>query len=266
LLIDKAGRRERRRKGTSAGAAIQANRLLTRLRTFFGWCVAHDLIAADPSAGVRKPAKEKSRDRVLTDDEIRALWAATAALNAPREDAIFFGPLFRLLLLTGQRPGEVGGMCWSEIDLDARTWTIPGARTKNGKEHIVHLSAIAVEVLPRDNEREFIFGSLRGKAPAAGFGRAKARLDAAMGEGVPPWVIHDLRRSATTIMARLGIAPHVADKVLNHTAGTIRGVAAVYNRFQYLDERRAALEALGRFVESLVRPVPANVVELRPAG
>src|ERR1019366_6794973 len=98
----------------------------------------------------------------------------------------------------------------------------------------------------------------------SGFDSAKARLDAAMGS--TDWVLHDLRRTATTGLARLGIAPHVADRVLNHQAGTIRGVAATYNRFQYLDERKAALDAWGRFVESLVRPVQSNVVPLVAAG
>lgn len=86
------------------------------------------------------------------------------------------------------------------------------------------------------------------------------------GAEIEPWVLHDLRRAATTAMARLGIAPHVADRVLNHQAGTIRGVAAVYNRFEYLAERKAALEAWGRFVQNLAQPSRANVVSLRPAG
>jgi len=104
-----------------------------------------------------------------------------------------------------------------------------------------------------------------GRTPVSGFSRAKTRLDAAV--GATDWTFHDLRRTATTGLARLGIPPHIADKILNHTAGTIRGVAAVYNRFAYLDERRAALEAWGRFVEALVRPGAAgNVVEMRAAA
>jgi integrase len=167
-----------------------------------------------------------------------------------------------LKLLTAQRESEVAGMRWSELDLVARTWTIPGARAKNGKPHIVHLNPLAVELLdqvPRIVDQGLLFSG-NGITPVSGFSSAKARLDAAM--GATDWVLHDLRRTATTGLARLGIAPHVADKVLNHAAGTIRGVAATYNRFEYLAERQAALDAWGRLVESLVRPVPSNVAQL----
>lgn len=263
LLDDKASGRARRRKGTIGGAVVQANRLLTRLRTFFGWCVANDLIAADPSDGVKKPGKETARDRVLGDDEIKAFWAATEVLDAKRRDAVAFGALFRLMLLTAQREGEVGGMRWGEVDLEACEWTIPGSRAKNGKQHVVHLSDLAMAVLaavPRVDGLDLLFSGT-GTTAASGFSQAKARLDKAMGaEG---WVLHDLRRTATTGMARLGIAPHIADRVLNHTAGTIRGVAAIYNRFEYLDERKAALAAWGRFVDTLVHPGAGNVVEMR---
>ena len=113
--------------------------------------------------------------------------------------------------------------------------------------------------MPRIVDRALLFSG-NGITPVSGFSSAKARLDAAM--GATDWVLHDLRRTATTGLARLGIAPHVADKVLNHAAGTIRGVAATYNRFEYLAERTAALDAWGRLVESMVRPVPANVIQL----
>ncbi len=300
LLNDKAARRERRRKGSSEGASVQANRTLTRLRTFCRWCIANDLLAADPTAEVRKPARETPRDRVLSDDEIRAFWQGTETLDrsparrtskpikAPlpeRQRPALFGPLFRLLLLTAQRENEVAGMRWSEIDRDKRVWTIPGARSKNGKPHIVHLSGLALEALdrmPRIDGQDLVF-SAGGKNPASGFSHAKTRLDRLMlardkerliaarkareaGQAVlEPFTLHDLRRSATTGMAQLGIAPHIADRILNHQAGTIRGVAAVYNRFEYLEERKAALEAWGRYVEALVRPVPSNVVPLATA-
>jgi integrase len=256
LVNDKAARRERQRHGLTEGAAVQAGKMLTRLRTFFGWAVAGDLAPGDPTAGVRKPAKERSRDRVLADVEIAAFWNGADQLGRP------FGLVFRLMLLTAQRESEVAGMRWSELDLDARTWTIPGARAKNGKPHIVHLNPLAVELLdqvPRIVDQALLFSG-NGITPVSGFSSAKARLDAAM--GAKDWVLHDLRRTATTGLARLGIAPHIADKVLNHAAGTIRGVAATYNRFEYLAERQAALDAWGRLVESLVRPVPSNGVQL----
>jgi integrase len=267
IVNDKASRRERKRRDETEGAAVQAGKMLTRLRTFFGWAAANDLVKADPTAGVRRPAKEAVRDRVLTDQELRLVWCATGQLGNP------FGPLFRLMLLTAQREGEVAGMRWSEIDPEAEIWTLPGARTKNGKPHIVHLSVLALEIIgavPHIEGQDLLF-SRTGATPASGFSRAKRRLDALLsadGDGteIAPWTLHDLRRSTTTGMARLGIAPHVADRVLNHQAGTIRGVAAVYNRFEYLAERKAALEAWGRFVQNLSQPSRANVVSLRPAG
>ncbi len=271
LVHDKAAKRERKRQGATGGAAVQAGKMLTRLRTFFGWAVANDLASADPTAGARRPAKEASRDRALSDAEIAAFWTTTQGLGAP------FGPLFRLLLLTAQREFEVAGMRWSELDSpeQPKVWTIPGSRAKNGKPHIVHLSALAGEVIgavPYIAGQDDLLFPGNGKTPVSGFSSAKARLDGRMlaalhvddgGDGeLTPWVLHDLRRTATTGMAQLGIAPHVADKVLNHTAGTISGVAAIYNRFEYLDERKAALEAWGRRVEALVRGAAPNVVEL----
>jgi integrase len=269
LVNDKAARRERKRQERSDGAAVQAGKMLTRLRTFFAWAAANDLVQADPTAGVRLPAKEAQRDRVLSADEIRAFWSAAERLGIP------FGGVFRLLLLTAQREVEVAGMRWSELDLDERVWTIPGARVKNGKPHIVHLSPLAAEIVeqvPRIAGQDLLFSGT-GKTPVSGFSQAKARLDRRMTDELRraagddrrelmPWVLHDLRRTATTGMAQLGIAPHIADRILNHQAGTIRGVAAVYNRFAYLQERMAALEAWGRHAESLVRPVPSNVVKL----
>jgi len=212
LLNDKAAKRDRKRKGQTDGAAVQANRVLTRLRTFFGWAVANDLIAADPTAGVRKPATEASRDRVLDDEEICAFWAATETLDAKRKDAVAVGALFRGLLLTGQREGEVAGMRWSEITVAKRQWTIPGARAKNGKEHVVALSALAMDILSAMPRADDLVFSATGRMPAVGFPRAKVRLDRemakALGAESAPFVLHDLRRTATSCMARLGIEPH----------------------------------------------------------
>jgi integrase len=270
LLDAKAGRRERARKGTTGGSGIQANRTLTRLRTLFAWAAAQDLVGADPTAGVLLRGRERARDRVLDDDEIVRFWRGAERAGWP------YGPIFRLLLLTAQRESEVAGMRWSELDLDKRVWTIPRERTKSDRAHTVHLSPLAAEILgtlPRLGD--LVFPSRSGK-PIASFGKPKQRLDDAMAAQlreasgdpeaqVEPWILHDLRRTATTVLARLGIAPHVADKILNHSGGTIRGVAATYNRFAYIDERKAALEALGRFVENLVRPGAGNVVEMRRA-
>jgi integrase len=243
------------------GAMVQANRTLARLKTLFRWALDEELVATDPTARVRRRTKETARDRTLSDDEIRWFWSGCEAAGWP------FGPLFKLLLLTAQRRDEVGTLERSEIDLERRVWTIPRGKAKNDRAHEVPLSRLAVETiagLPRLGNLVF---STTGTSPVSGFSRAKATLDARMsalaGEPVAEWILHDLRRTAATGMARLNIAPHVVDKVLNHVAGAISGVAAVYNRFQYLDERAAALEAWGNYVENLIRPAPGNVVPLR---
>jgi integrase len=270
LLDLKAARRERKRKGAKGGAAIEANRTLTLLRTLFRWAVDMDLVAVDPTAGVRRRIKEKARDRALNDDEIRLFWDACDKIGWP------FGPLFKTLLLTAQRRDEVGGMRWAELDLDNRAWVIPRQRTKSDRAHVVHLSGLAtetIEALPKTGDIVF---SSTGATPVSGFSRAKARLDRLMtaqlreesGDpeaGIGEWILHDLRRTATTGMAGLKIAPHVVDKILNHSTGTIRGVAAIYNRHAYLDERQAALEAWGRHVEKVVKPDDAadNVVPMK---
>ena len=140
------------------------------------------------------------------------------------------------------------------------------AAAKNNEAHTFPLNDLAVEIikgLPQINGSEFVF-TINGTKPLVNFSFAKRRAERAM--GTSDWRIHDLRRTATTLMARLGIPPHVADKVLNHQSGTISGVAAVYNRFEYLDERKAALEALGRFIEKLIGRARDNVVELRPTA
>jgi len=272
---------------TARGAEIQANRTLTRLRALFNWAIEKDRLAESPVARMKLPTKERPRDRVLSDDELRWLWQACEAIGWP------FGPLVKLLLLTAQRRDEVASLEWSEIDLEKRTWTMPREKAKNDRAQEVHLSVAAAEVLealPRLGDG-LVF-TTTGETPISGFSRAKLRLDAAMArarrrslglpeaekelrkalriaakkplpEEIPNWTLHDLRRTAATGMARLNVAPHVVDKVLNHVSGTIRGVAAVYNRFEYLEERRAALEAWGRYVENLVAPARSNIVPLR---
>jgi integrase len=147
-------------------------------------------------------------------------------------------------------------------------WTIPRERAKNDRAHEVHLSELAIEIigsLPKIGSSEFVF-TTTGRTPVSGYSRSKGTLDCHMrklaGETViEDWILHDLRRTAATGMARLNIAPHVVDRILNHVSGTIRGVAAVYNRHAYLEERKAALEAWGRYVEGLVRPAASNVSE-----
>jgi integrase len=273
LLDAIANKRDRARRGTNDGAAVQSNRTLARLKTLFRWAADMDLITAAPTAGVRRRVKETARDRALSDGEIRWFWAGCDAAGWP------FGPLFKLLLLTAQRRDEVGTMEWSEINLQKWLWTIPREKAKNDRAHEVPLSALAVEIIEALPKTGPLVFSTNGTRPVSGFSRAKMALDRRMGEfqhaeqdaeptaiPIQDWILHDLRRTAATGMARLNIAPHVVDKILNHLSGAIRGVAAIYNRYGYADERKAALEAWGHYVESLVRPVPENVVPLRTAS
>jgi integrase len=248
------------------GSPIMANRTLATIRRMFGWFVERGVIEASPCAGIRAPAAELSRDRILSDDELRAVWSASGAIGHP------FGPLVRLLLLTGQRREEVTGMRWTELDLERRLWTLPRERVKNDSEHTVPLSPAAVailEALPRIGRSPFVFTTTE-KTAVSGHSRAKVRLDdeilhaaraAAAAKGRDPaevkawprWTFHDLRRTAASGMARLGVQLPVIEKVLNHSSGSFAGVVGVYQRHSFADEKRAALEAWGRFVEELVR-------------
>jgi integrase len=229
----------------------------------FNWAVSKDLIGANPCDGVRPPTKERARDRVLDNGEIKVFWAACDELGWP------YGPLCKLLLLTAQRRDEVGGMEWAEIDLERRLWSLPREKAKNDQGHTVHLSTQAVEILAALPHTGGLVFSTNGRTPVSGFSRAKERLDALMAKpakhAIAPWIIHDLRRTSTTGMAGLKFPPHVVDRILNHTSGAIRGVARVYNRFDYLDERKAAHEAWGACVQEIVSGVeaPSNVVSLR---
>jgi integrase len=253
-------------RGIAKDAPSQANHTLAYLKAMLGWAVDEGLIEKNPAAGVKMPAQKVERERALDDVEIRLFWVACNEIGWP------FGPLAQLLLLTAQRRDELAHATWSEFDLDKETWTLPGERTKNGRAHIVHLSNVAIEILeklPRITSKKgwvFTTGLGGGDTPVSGFGRGRERIAAAMaavsGKEVTPFTLHDLRRSAATGMAALAIAPHVVDKILNHSSGKIAGVAKIYNRFEYLPERKAALEAWARHVESLIRLTPSNVVEL----
>lgn len=213
-----------------------ARHAFATIRKFFNWCVERELIALSPCLTIKPPAKANSRDRVLNEAELAAV------LNASMVQGWPFGPIVQLLALTAQRRGEVVGIQWNELDLDAKLWTIPGARTKNHRAHVVPLTTTAVAIiqaLPRFTS-EFVFPA-RSKLDRAylGYSKGKRELDALANQHA--WTLHDLRRTAATGMARAGIQPHVVERVLNHVSGTFSGVAGVYNRFAYLDEMRAAL-------------------------
>jgi integrase len=234
------------------GAPVMANRTLAAVRKLFNWSVSRGIISVSPCAGISAPQREKARDRVLSDDELIAIF------NAAREMGGAFGAIIQTLILTAQRRNEVSEMTWSELDLDNNQWEIPGARTKNEKPHFVHLSATAAAVITSiPNVGAFVFTS-NGKTPFSGFSKSKKRLDEL--SGVSEWRLHDVRRTVTSGMAQLGIAPHVADKILNHQSGTISGVAAVYQRHEFLEERKTALDAWGSYVQALLGNIDQDKV------
>src|SRR5262245_13836332 len=253
-------------------APILANRTLSILKRFFRWTIERGYIQVSPIAGIRPPAKEKTRERVLTEEELTAIWNAAPALGFP------FGDYFRLLALTGQRRGEVANMKWADVDLDAALWTLPKEATKAGRIHDVPLSAPAVALLRNAPKFKgpYIFTTTSGKGPISGFSKAKTSLNDSIVEARtravseetadPPknlelaqWGLHDLRRTLTTWMANNGVFPHVLAAILNHSPGSTLGITAVYARSKWSKEKRAALDAWAQYVTSLEKP--AEVIE-----
>jgi integrase len=253
---------------TDRGATTMANRTLAAIRKLFNWAVSRDIIAASPCAGVERPAPENSRDRILSDDELRLVW------NAADADAWPFGVIVKLMALLGQREGEIAGMRWHELDLDNKVWTLPAPRVKNDELHTVPLPDVVVEIiraLPRiKSSGDFVFVGRQGRPPSA-FSHAKDRIDEvitkANGEKpIAAWVFHDLRRTVASGMAALGIQLPVIEKVLNHKSGTFRGIVGVYQRHLFAEEKRAALVAWASHVERVVSgKATDNIIEFASA-
>jgi integrase len=211
---------------------------------------------------------------VLSQDEIRWFWQATEAADAPRVLGAPkpFKALLRLLLLTGQRLDEVAGMTREELRDDG-SWHLPSARTKNKRAHVVPLSPLACDLIASmgDEDTGLVF-TTNGRTPVSGWSRMKRRLDAAMLElakqerggkvTIPPWRLHDLRRTAVTNIVELGVPPHVVELVVNHISGHKAGVAGVYNKSEMLPERKAALERWAAHLEGLVSGRSAPVTQL----
>lgn len=227
------------------GTPFRANRALAAIKKLMNWCLDRGVIEANVLSGLQPPTKEIARDRVLSDDELRACW------EGADEEGFPFGTCTKLMILTGQRRSEVAGMRWSEVDLDKAIWTIPARRAKNATLHVVPLAPLVVELLhatPRFLQSDLVF-TTNGRTAISGFGRAKRRLDSQLQS--EDWRFHDLRRTVATNMAMSGISPHVIEAVLNHKTGIVSGVAAIYNRHSYLEEKRHALTIWARCVEGV---------------
>jgi integrase len=245
------------------GRGITANRTLAAIRRLCNWTVERDIILVSPCAGIKPQVEEAKRDRLLSEDEIRWLWAACDKIGQP------FGHAVKLLLLTGQRRGEVGEMTDREIDRHKHLWIIPKHRAKNNEAHEVPLTDAALAIVDGvkriKSDATYIF-TTNGDSPVSGWSKVKRQLDVLMseiagerGKKLPPWRIHDLRRTAASGMARIGVQLPVIEKVLNHTSGSFAGIVGVYQRHDFAVEKREALSKWAREVERIV-----TVIQRRP--
>lgn len=243
--------------------AVSAARARTALSAMFNWAIREGLdILGNPVLGTNRPEQPKSRDRVLSDAELAEIWQACGDDD--------YGRIVRLLILTAQRRAEVGGMQWPELDTTAERWTLPGSRTKNHRDHVFPLVPAALALLPpQRDECDFVFGDgPRRKDDKhqgfSGWSKSKAALDTRIlaarkkvnedAKPLPHWTVHDLRRTAATVMAdRLGVLPHVVEAILNHLSGHRAGVAGVYNRARYQIEMRDALERWAAHLARILR-------------
>jgi integrase len=250
--------------------ARMADLALAYVRKAFNWYEVNGHDDGFTSPVVRGMARlkpsDRERERALADDEIRDVWAALDTITEPA----CFPAYVKTLLLTATRRGESADMATTE--LEGEIWTIPAARYKTKRDHVIPLSSAAAELIrahapakPAKNAH-FVFSTTNGAKAFAGFSKAKAELDEAISairerEGHPPmesWTLHDLRRTARTLLARAGVRDDIAERCLGHV---IKGVEKVYNRYAYLDEKRAAFEALATLVSRILNPTP-NVEEL----
>jgi integrase len=228
-----------------------ARRVQAYVRRFFRWCIERDILKIDPTAGMPRVGNGKSRERVLTDDELVKVWGGADRLPP-------FGAVVQLLVLTGARREEITQLRWSELDGD--TIKLEGTRTKTGAPHIIPLSAAAQALLnsvPRIAGSDFVF-TTSGKSPISGWSKPKIKLDAT--SGVTGWRIHDLRRTVATGMQKLGITLQTVEAVLGHTSGSRAGIVGVYQVHDYAPEKRTALEAWGAHVTALIEGRTPGVV------
>lgn len=260
-----------------------SRRAYNALRAVFSYAIdkhkRHFRTVDNPMLDVTRPTPPVERERALSDDELKLVWRASGRLGWP------FGPIVRLLILTGQRLREVAWSPWDEYNLERREWVIPGSRTKNGVEMLVHLSDPALAMikdLPRIKGKANLLFSTTGETPVSGFSRAKRRLDAIMLEllredavkakfdqeaidalAIADWRLHDLRRTMSTDLQRLKLSPAIIDRMQNHVAEGRRGTRKSYQLYDYAEEKADGFDKWGRFVTELVSPTPkSNVVPM----
>lgn len=249
------------------------------LRKMFNWARARDDLDRSPMDGMESPPHVASRDRVLTEAELTLAYKASLTTNYP------FGPMFELLFATGQRRDEVAGLDWSELNRKAAVWTLPRERSKNNESNIVPLSNVAILALDRaarkggdtftEWPKEGLVFTTTGKTPVSGYSKAKAKLDNLMLKiavqdaleagkqptgSIVPWRLHDARRTLATGLQRMGVRFEVTEAVLNHISGSRSGVAGVYQRYGWADEKRVALDAWGAHLEKLLYPQESSNV------
>jgi integrase len=244
------------------GSLTQANRVLAWTRRLFNWSIERGLIETSPCDRLKRPAPEVKRDRVLDDRELALIWRATIALDFP------YPPLIKLLILTAQRRGEVAEMTWSELDPELTLWTLPAERSKNGTIHQIPIAPAVRAILgglPRiAGEAGYVF-TTTGRTPPSDFSNAKRDLDNAItalnGAPIAPWRLHDLRRTAATAMARLGVQLPTVEKILNHVSGSFGGVQGIYQRHDFAAEKREALTRWADHVLALgqVKPIRRSI-------
>ncbi|MGH7192748.1 MAG: tyrosine-type recombinase/integrase, partial [Candidatus Saccharimonadales bacterium] len=219
-------------------APSERSHALVAGKVFFNWCFKRRLFSENPLIGLSKPVGA-SRARILTDDELKAIWTATEAFTP-------FNSIIRFCLLTAQRRGEVALLI--PADIQGAVCTIPGAVAKNRLAHAFPLTPLPLKLTAGRHNRRYVFSNT--DKPFNNWGNAKAELDKA--SGTTDWTIHDIRRTVATRLAEIGVAPHIIERILNHISGHISGVAAVYNRARYLEEMRATLQLWEDRIQSLV--------------
>jgi integrase len=253
--------------GIAQRTPVMARNILSYFSAFYSWALPRlDRLPANPCRDAGRPPKPKPRERVLSDREIGALWHVLEEEGAP------FGPAIQLLLLTGQRRNEVFEAERSEFDLEKQLWTIPGSRAKNGSAHIVPMapavSKIVKSLIDADRSGKLMPARGNGHAGPSGFSKAMTRIRSALeeriGEPVPHWTLHDLRRTMATGLQRLGVRLEVTEAVLNHLSGARSGIVGVYQRHNYFAEKKEALILWSKEVKRLSRGPASLSLSRRP--